>query len=291
MPAPLTYRRLLWVWIAAALVFGAAWWWRLHRDPPLDAGLSPIARRLVNAVRAPLHLVRGGYAHVYALDPHEAAGLLEEAEYAVAEISRRLGVAVPGRPVRILLLPHHQGWDELTREKGFRPDSLAFNLRDEIFLKDDPEQAARPDRLAHEIVHFVLRESHGDAVPLWLDEGLAGRLGFVVSRAYRASRGRRIAGAWPSLPADAMPPLEVLTSRHVLPDDPREARIFYRASEELVALIEDRIGASKMPEFIADVAAGTDWRVAMDARLNGSAYSSVDMEQAVRRQLAAPRRL
>ena len=292
MPTRLPYRRLAAVWVSATLVFGAAWWWRANRVPgPDQEDLSPVARRVAGSMDKPLHVVRGAYSIIHAADPHEAAGLLEEAEYAVVETSRRLGVEAPAQPVRIFLLPKQTAWEPLTRQRGFRPDSLAVNLMNEIFLKDDPEQAARPDRLSHEVVHFVLRSAYDDTVPLWLDEGLAGRIGFTVSRAWRAARGRRVAAYWPAVPAETLEPLEVLTSRAVLPDDPRQARAFYRASEELVALIEDRIGASKLPGFVADVAKGVDWRVAMDARLNGSAYSSVDMEQAVRRQLATPRRL
>lgn len=283
-------RRVIFVWVGAAILFGVAWWWRSSHVSALDPLLSSLARRVIRASREPMHLARGAHARVYATDTQWASAVLEEAEFSIVDITRRLRVAVPRRTVRILLVSGADAWDPLVREKGFRPDSLAVNLRDEIFLKDDPDQTVRPDRLAHELVHFVLRQTYGADVPLWLDEGTAGRLGLLVSRDYRAEHGRRVTGSWPGLPKERVEPLALLTSRRALPDDPDSAHAFYRASEELVAMIEDRIGNAQMPAYVAEVATGADWRVALDSRLNGSALSSVDMEEAVRRQVASPRK-
>lgn len=230
-------------------------------------------------------------AWVVAADERHAAALLEEAEQALPEIARRLAVPLPARPVRILMVSDSAVWDELVRGEGFRPDSLAVNAGGEIFLKSDAAQGGRPDRLAHELVHFVLREHFGADVPLWLDEGLASRIGVAVSRAYRIQRGRRVNGAWPAVPVEALEPLSVLTSRRTLPDDPASARVFYRAAEELVAIIEDRIGSAHLPDYVAEVVRGADWRAALDARLKGSAHLSDDIESVLRRQVAAPRKL
>lgn len=282
---------LMFIWMCAGLLLaGAAWWW--WRAPSAgDPTLSPLARRALAEAPGPYHTARSDTVEVYAMAPEAAGAMLDEANFALVRIAGSLGVALPARPVRVILVPGDALWAQLGRERGFRPDSLALNWRDEVFLKDDGEQAARPDRVAHELVHFVLREAYGDRVPLWLDEGLAGRVGLKVSRAYRAVRGRRVTGEWPGLPAESVEPLRVLTSRTALPDDPAAARAFYRAAEELVAVIEDRIGASQLPGYVAEVIAGADWRAALEKRVNGTSLRGADVDEVVRRRVAAPRKL
>mgnify|MGYP005854733931 CR=1 FL=1 len=282
---------LMFIWMCAGLLLaGAAWWW--WRAPSAgDPSLSPLARRALAEAPGHFHLARSPAVEVYAMAPELAGAMLDEANFALVRSAGHLGVALPARPVRVILIPGDTLWAQLGRERGFRPDSMALNWRDEVFLKEGGDQGARPDRLTHELVHFVLREAYGDRVPLWLDEGLAGRVGLKVSRAYRAQRGRRVTGEWPGIPADSVESLRVLTSRTTLPDDPAAARAFYRAAEELVAVIEDRVGAAKFPGYVADVIAGADWRAALDARLNGTSLRSVDVEDVVRRQVAAPRKL
>lgn len=281
----LTKRRALVVWACAALLFVLAWWWRTGSMAAPDRVLSPLARRTIRTSSPPMQRVRGEFVRVYATNAVMASAILDEAEFSIGEISRRLGVAGSKRPVRILLL----GDFELIQREGFRPDSLAINFGDEIFLKDDAGQLARPDRVTHELVHFVLREAYGSQIPLWLDEGLAARLGLAVSKSYRASRGRRVTGRRPGLSADRMDTLEVLTRRHTLPDDPEDAAVFYRASEELVGIIEDSIGTSRMPAYIAEVAEGEDWRAALNARLDGSPLINVSLEEAVRKRVTSQR--
>lgn len=277
--------RVIVAWVCAALLFALAWWWRAGRAAVPDSSLSSLARRAIRASSAPMQNVRGEFVSVYATNALMASAILDEAEFSIGEISRRLGVARPERPVRILLL----GDSGLIQREGFRPDSLAVNWGDEIFLKDDAGQIARPDRITHELVHFVLREAYGPHIPLWLDEGLAARLGLVVSKSYRASRGRRVTGSRPALPVDRMDSLEVLTGRRSLPDDSENAAVFYRASEELVAIIEDSIGTSRMPAYIGEVAEGADWRAALNTRLGGSPLINANLEEVVRRQVATQR--
>ncbi len=282
--------RVIAVSLLAFALFATAWSVRMcaiRRNVP---DLSPLARRAVRESPEPLRAVAGAVSVVYAADPRAAAAMIEEADYAVIEISRRLGVAAPTSTVHILLTPGVSTWTTLARAKGFRPDSLALNAGREILLRDDPEQSARPDRLAHELTHFVLRETFGEGIPLWLDEGLAAHVGFAVSRAFRTARGRRMAGAWPGLSTAQMEPLEVLTSRTSLPDDAEEVRLFYRASEELVAWIEDRLGAAGMREFIAETARGALWREALGKRLNTSHFSTVELEEEIRRAVESPKK-
>lgn len=272
--------------LCAALLMG----WSGGCGPAFDSSLSVLAQNVLRASSQPFRVARGGYAAVYATHQQSAAALLEEADYAIAAIAQRLRVKPPEHAVRIFFVSEPRAWSVLVDKEGFRPDSVAVNVHDEIFLKDDPEQAVRPDRLAHELVHSVLREAYGAKIPLWLDEGLAGRLGLSVSQAYRAERGRRVSGEWPRVLPDLVEPLYTLTSRQTLPADSEAARAFYRASEELLASIEELIGSSALPSYIASVATGANWRVALDSRLKGSPLTSDTVEQGVRRRVSEPRK-
>lgn len=275
--------------LIACIVFGAAWGVRACRSAVGDPALSALANRALRESPERLHPVRGERCVVYAADTRIGAIMREEADYAVLEIARRLGVTAPTATVHILLIPGAGPWKALARAQGFRPDSLALNAGHEILLRDDPEQAARPDRLAHELVHVVLRSAYGPDVPLWLDEGLAGQIGFAVGRAYRAARGTRMSGAWPGVSAAGTESLDAMTARTRLPEDPNLTMVFYRASEELVAWIEERLGPARMRAFVAAAATGAPWRAALEEQLNGLPFSTVELENAIRRAVELPR--
>jgi hypothetical protein len=289
MTALITRPRAIAISLLASALIAAIWGARMcaHRRPESD--LSALARRAVRLSAEPLRPVASAAAVVYAADPRQAAAALEEAEYALLEISRRLGVAAPTTTVHILFLQDEAVWSELARRRGYRADGLAFNTGREIYLRRDVEPAKRPDRLAHELTHFVLRQTYGDGIPLWLDEGLASHLGFAVSRSYRAARGCRMAGAWPGLQWSPAESLESLTSRESVPDDYESARLFYRASEEMVAWIEDRLGTTRMREFVAAVAGGARWQDALSNFLSETRFSMNQMEADIRRAVEAPK--
>lgn len=290
MPTRFIRPRAIAACLLAAVVVGAAWGWHARRAPDEFPSLSPLAQRALRDTATRVHAAPGAHVVVYAADPRTAAVMRDEADYALVEIARRVGVKTPTSTVHILLIPGTGSWDKLARQKGFRPDSLALNVGNEILLRDDPDQRMRADRLAHELVHVVLREAYGPGIPLWLDEGLAGYLGFAVSRAYRAARGTRMGGAWPGVSTAGMESLDGLTSRTRLPEDTDSAMVVYRASEELVAWIEDRLGATRMRSFVAAVATGAPWRAELEKYLNGSHFSIVELEHAIRQAVESPKK-
>lgn len=90
------------------------------------------------------------------------------------------------------------------------------------------DQTNRLDRIAHEVVHFRLREAYGEHLPLWLEEGLATLMGMNVARRFNSAQGRDLAGTWPALPVEALlEPDQLLTMDHY-PSSPGAAQA-YRA--------------------------------------------------------------
>lgn len=246
--------------------------------------LSPEARRLVAISGERFHRISGTYAHVFAPDIQTATRWADEADFAVARAAQRLGVHPPERPVVIVAAPTDETWEKWSRSKNLRADSLAVHWRGEIFLRSSTGAADRVDRLAHEVVHHVIWETYGERIPLWLDEGLAWQWGLDIAREYRKIIGMRLAISLPAASEARVEPLDVLTARTSLPEDPESAMVFYRISAEFVAQIEERIGPSAMPAFIRGVAAGRPWRDMLEEILRGSPVPIEDLEEATRRE-------
>lgn len=217
--------------------------------------------------------------------------LVVEAEFASDAIRRALRLEAPPNKAFLFLVRDDTTWSRLVLERGFRPDGLALHYRNEIFLRDDPGQRARPDRIAHEMVHFHLRAAYGPDVPLWLDEGLAGHLGVAIARDFRARRERRLTGELPALPAEAWLPLAELTARRGLPDRPELANVYYREAQELVTAIAGRIGEERLPEFVQRVAGGRSWRRVLEKTFGWAPADFEELESAVRQKVTSARNL
>lgn len=273
------------VFVAAALLSGLVGT-LLLRETAEEQGwepeLSPSARRILLASGASFEAVTGRAAVAQAPERTLAAQLADAADFAAAEAVRRLGLSSLTAPLRVILVPSAGAWEEWSFAEGFRGDSLAIHLNGEILLKGDASDAACIDRIAHETVHWAISAAYGNRVPLWLDEGLAGYWGKLIARSYFTARGIRAAVMVPALSDEKWEPLDLLTARTNLPADSESAKVFYRASVELVRAIEDRIGTHRMPDFIRAVAGGRDWRQALEEFSHGAPPRPVDLEREVR---------
>lgn len=217
-------------------------------DLPRD-DLSPVARRLL---RDPGTMVAGRSPAFHALAPNirHLSLTLNEAGFAWTWMDRWIAPPPMTNRALIVLVADAARWNDLVGGHGLRHDSLAMQLQRELYLKDDPAQNARADRIAHEIVHLRLNDPSRATIPLWLEEGLAGHLGWRCAIDYQATRRVRLFRTFPAIDPVHLLPLERLLEVTAYPADPAAARAFYRQTEELVALIHEQQGDDGLRRFI-----------------------------------------
>lgn len=253
--------------LLALAVLAAGWFaWRSRpAAPPPDApdlaytvippdelpreDLSPVARRLL---RDPGTMVAGRSPAFHALAPNirHLSLTLNEAEFAWTWMHRWIEPPAATNRALIVLVADAVRWNDLVSGHGLRHDSLAMQLQRELYLKDDPAQNARADRIAHEIVHLRLNDPSRRPVPLWLEEGLAGHLGWRCALDYQATRRVRLFRTVPAVEPAHLLPLDRLLTVNDYPADPAAARAFYRQTEELVALVHEQQGDEGLRRLI-----------------------------------------
>jgi hypothetical protein len=211
--------------------------------------LSPVARRLL---RDPGTMVAGRSPAFHALAPNirHLSLTLNEAEFAWTWMHRWIEPPAATNRALIVLVADAVRWNDLVRGHGLRHDSLAMQLQRELYLKDDPVQNARADRIAHEVVHLRLNDPSRRPVPLWLEEGLAGHLGWRCALDYQATRRVRLFRTVPAVEPAHLLPLDRLLAVNAYPADPVAARAFYRQTEELVALVHEQQGDDGLRRLI-----------------------------------------
>lgn len=122
-------------------------------------------------------------------------------------------------------------WSRFAREVGGGEGNRGLSGADFVVVSASDRTAI--DALAHEMVHVAIKQMTDRPVPLWMEEGLAYRLGRMVAQTADPSRINEI----PALPLDSL-----LAADHVLnatdyPTDPVRMRSFCRQSEELAGLV------------------------------------------------------
>lgn len=197
-------------------------------------------------------------AHARSLD--ELAATMDEAHHAWHEAGRELNLREPAVRARVVYVYEGATWETLGREAGIRPDGLALQAGRDILLKVDDTMSNRLDRVAHEMVHFRLREVYGDRLPLWLEEGLATLMGMSITRNYNNRLGRALAGAWPGVPVEGLLEPELLFNAAGYPPSPGAAQAFGRQAAELTAQVRDRIGLDRWPMAVQEIGQRGDWR-------------------------------
>src|SRR5947209_3528154 len=113
-----------------------------------------------------------------------------------------------------------------------------------LFIQRNPSYRYTDNSLGHEVVHLVLHRFYTDAIPCWLDEGLAQFISKDAHASYERARG------YVSKPhSDAIAPGDLipLMSLVALTRPPADrVRIFYDESERLVRFL----AISGKPSFL-----------------------------------------
>ncbi len=222
---------------------------------------------------------------VHAGTREELTRLMEEAHYAWDAAGRQLALPELTNRVRLVCIYDASTWARLGREGGVRPDGLALQSGRDILVKSEPDTPLRADRVAHEMIHFRLREAYGNHLPLWLEEGMATRMGIGISRNFANQRGIRLTGEMPAIPAAALLSPAQLFDDAGYPESPASAQAFARQAAELVGELESRVGGSRWPEAIREIGAGGDWRKVLSSGY-GVAMDDVQQLGAVAAQRA-----
>lgn len=215
-----------------------------------DQRLSSMGARIRQADQERWRYAESRHFIGFAYNLRDLETLLRQAEYAYDEVNSYLGIASGTGKTRLFLVQNDKLWDSLMRGAGLRPDGLAFQYQDEIYLKADEAQAARPDRVAHEIVHARLRSAYGSNIPLWIDEGLANFLGWNIAEAYARLQARDLSRHLAAADATLVVGLNELASRDVYPDDSAAAQAYYRQVEEVVRAVQEQIHDDRMKAFV-----------------------------------------
>jgi hypothetical protein len=287
-------RRLLAAFLLAAAVAGSVsavvYPMLKPEDHPVQ-DLSALGRRVYEADREKWVCARSAHVAGYGRGLADVDEALQEAEFALADIGRRLVLPEPDGLLHLFLVRDDATWQDLARRNGFRPDSLAVHYRHEIFLRDDLAQKPRADRISHEIIHYRLQHAMPARVPLWVDEGLAGYFGVKVAAAYREQRDRRLTVEVPAIPADDLLTLDQLTSLTALPASPAQARAFYRQAEEFFAELGWQFGDERIAPFVHRVGEGENWRRVLEGGYGLTPARIEEIERAVRQRATTARSL
>jgi hypothetical protein len=209
----------------------------------------------------------------------ELSALIDEAEYAYKRAGEWFQ-SPPSDGTRALLVTvkDDKMWRKMTRRYGLRPDGLAMQVGRELYLKDDPEQVKRPDRIAHEVIHLRLSDMYGNRLPLWLDEGLAGHYGWLCAVEYNAGRNVVLIRNDPAFAEKELLSLEDLLSIRRYPGNPDSAKAFYRQAEELTGILANRLPPRDLSRFIEEMTIENDSIIAQfraAARLDENAELKV----------------
>lgn len=225
-----------------------------------DRAFSPLVQRVHEAEGQRWRHAESARVLAHARSAGELAAIMDEAHHAWHQVGMELTLAEPTNRARVVYVYEPGTWDLLGREAGIRPDGLALQSGRDILLKVDASQSNRLDRVAHEMVHFRLREAYGDRLPLWLEEGLATLMGMNITRQYNSRQGRALTGSWPALPAEALLEPDALLTLDHYPPSPGAAQAFGRQAAEVVQMLRERVGPDRWPMAVREIGQRGDWR-------------------------------
>jgi hypothetical protein len=113
-----------------------------------------------------------------------------------------------------------------------------------LFIQRNPAYKFSDNSLGHEIVHLVLHRFYTDAIPCWLDEGLAQFISKDAYASYHRARGYISKPHSDSIAPPDLIPVATLVSKTHPPSD--RVQTFYGESERLVRFL----AATDKPAFL-----------------------------------------
>ena len=133
----------------------------------------------------------------------------------------------------------------------FFPAPAAVQRDDEIALEPGSDRVKLALRLAHEMSHWLVAKAHPRRPPLWLDEGLAQRLGAEAAAAAGRTEKRGLARTPPDDWASHALSLDALTSLEDYGGSHDRSGAFYWQAERLVDELFARLGRDDFLDYLA----------------------------------------
>lgn len=239
------------VLVAAALpLYTAKPWENLS-----DRDLTPLGRAVLKAGSPGWVHAETEHFLFHAASTSALEEVAVESEFAYVEVSRALGTNRVARKGHVFAVARREAWEKVLRGSERRDDSLAMQLQNDLFVLKETNSVGNVLRIPHEMVHFRLWQLYGNRVPVWLDEGLAGYLGWKTAVAAHARTGKQLVRAPPYLKREHLLGLAQLTGATAYPSGGAAGAAFYIEAELLVSAIARKIGDDKLAEFVKAVVA------------------------------------
>lgn len=231
-------------------------------------GLSPLARGLLDG--SEWEHMGAKHVLVHAQSRDVLARAARQADFSLLYVHGVLGtLKTAEKPAHLFLVADADLWEKVLLGAGVRREGLAAHHGNEVFVFHDPGATLARLKIPHEMVHLCLDRAYGRALPLWLEEGLAGHWGWAVARTEGEAAGQQLERTMPALEANDLMPIETFTALETYPSDAARLRAFYRQSQDLVRAIEDRVGADRLGPFVRVMAeTGGDWRDVLKHHFN-----------------------
>jgi hypothetical protein len=181
------------------------------------------------------------FVHSYVATPVSV-----EAEFHYRVIAKELEREQPAGDIKshIYIFERPEEWQEFQVFGNLEPWTGGIHSAGSLFVQRNPSYKFSNNLLGHEIVHLVLHRFYTDAIPCWLDEGLAQFISKDAHASYQRARGyisKPHSGA--IAPQDLIPLATLLAMTH-----PPSERVhtFYDESERLVRFL----AATDKPSFL-----------------------------------------
>jgi hypothetical protein len=170
------------------------------------------------------------FVHSYVATP-----ISVEAEFHYRVIAKELEreqIAATDVKSHIYIFEHPEEWQQFQIFGKLEPWSGGIHSAGSLFIQRNPAYKFSNNLLGHEIVHLVLHRLYTDAIPCWLDEGLAQFISKDAHASYERARGYIAKPHSEAISPQELIPLAALVAMTQPPSD--RVRTFYNEAERLV---------------------------------------------------------
>jgi hypothetical protein len=172
------------------------------------------------------------FVHDYVATP-----ISVEAEFHYRVIAKELEREQPTTDIKshIYIFERPEEWRQFQAFGKLEQWTGGIHSAGSLFIQRNPAYKFSDNSLGHEIVHLVLHRFYTDAIPSWLDEGLAQFISKDAHASYQRARGYIAKPHSDSIaPADLIPLATLITTTHPPSEN---VHTFYGESERLVRFL------------------------------------------------------